>query len=250
MERDRAYQLILSLILDGKIDKNTPLSERKLSNSLGIGRTPVREAIRDLSHDGVLESRPARGTFVKELTFEDVKEIFEIRYALEGMASFLAAGRGISETLKAYGPKFNSILESADNFEPSYEYAVGAEFHLEIFRAAGNKNLLQMYKPLRIRFRTALGLPQHYDHNRVRESVSEHLSILDAIEASDGASAQQRMCDHLAKGLEARMQIYQTLNQYAPPVHVEGLFSLNRMGIDPQVSTGWQKHLGLKDSMK
>ena len=172
LERDRAYRLLLDLILGAKIDANTPLSERKLADSLQIGRTPIREAIRDLVRDGVLEARPARGTFVRELSLEDVKEIYEVRYALEGMAAFLAAERGPTAALEAYGPKFREMAADLEKFDPAEEYALGAEFHLEVFRSARNGNLLQLYEPLRIRFGVALGLPQHYDHERVRHSVS------------------------------------------------------------------------------
>ena len=218
LERDRAYRLLLDLILGAKIDANTPLSERKLADSLQIGRTPIREAIRDLVRDGVLEARPARGTFVRELSLEDVKEIYEVRYALEGMAAFLAAERGPTAALEAYGPKFREMAADLEKFDPAEEYALGAEFHLEVFRSARNGNLLQLYEPLRIRFGVALGLPQHYDHERVRQSVSEHLGILVAIEAGDGVKAQQLICDHLAEGLNARMRIFESLHHYEPPV--------------------------------
>ena len=218
LERDRAYRLLLDLILGDKIDADTPLSERKLADTLQIGRTPIREAIRDLVGNGVLEARPARGTFVRQLSMEDVQEIYEVRYALEGMAAFLAAERGPSDALKAYGPKFREMAVDPEKFDPVEEYALGAEFHLEVFRSARNRNLLQLYEPLRIRFAVALGLPQYYDHERVRQSVSEHLGILVAIEAGDGAKAQQLICDHLAEGLEARIRIFQSLHRYEPPV--------------------------------
>ena len=81
-ERDRAYKLLLDLILGGKIDTDTPLSERKLAEALDMGRTPIREAVRALVHEGLLETRPARGTFVRLLTMDDVREIYEVKLAL------------------------------------------------------------------------------------------------------------------------------------------------------------------------
>lgn len=225
LERNRAYRLLLDLILGGKVDVDTPLSERKLAESLNMGRTPVREALRDLARDGVLEARPARGTFVRELSMEDVQEIYEVRYALEGMAAYLAAERGPTAALKAYGPKFQEMVASPETFDPVEEYELGAEFHLEVFRSARNRNLLQMYEPLRIRFAVALGLPQHYDHERVRQSVSEHLEILMAIETGEGTKAQQLICNHLAEGLEARMRIFKSLHRYEVPVAPQSMQS-------------------------
>ena len=217
LERDRAYRQLLDYILGGRVDLATPLSERKLAEMLGMGRTPVREAIRDLVRDCVLETRPARGTFVRELTMEDVGEIYEVRYALEGMAAFLAAQRGPSPELKSYGPKFRDMVKRHEAYDPVEVYELGAEFHLEVFRSAQNRNLLQMYEPIRIRFAIALVLPQHYDHDWVRKSVTQHLDILKSIEDGDSAAAQQLICDHMAGGLETRMRIFKSLQNYEVP---------------------------------
>jgi DNA-binding GntR family transcriptional regulator len=216
LERDRAYRGLLDLILGGGVNPDTPLSERKLADSLEIGRTPVREALRDLARDGILEIRPARGTFVRHLSIEDLQEMYEVRYSLEGMAAFLAAERGATPGLKAYGLKFRHMIDDPQAHDPAETYETGAEFHLEMFRAARNRQLLQIYEPLRLRFRVALGLPRYYDHGRVRESVTEHLAILEAIERGDGQAAQRLICDHLAKGLQVRTRIFSSLAVYAP----------------------------------
>lgn len=216
LERDRAYRGLLDLILGGGVDPGTPLSERKLAHSLEIGRTPVREALRDLARDGIIEVRPARGTFVCQLSIEDVQEIYEVRHSLEGMAAFLAAERGPTPELIAYGHKFRGMIDDPQAHDPAETYETGAEFHLEVFRSARNRQLLKIYEPLRLRFRVALRLPRYYDHDRVRESVREHLAILEAIERGDGQAAQRLICDHLSKGLEVRTRIFRSLPEYAP----------------------------------
>lgn len=215
-ERDRAYQGLLDLIMSGGIDPSAPLSERKLAETLEIGRTPVREALRDLVRDGVLDVRPARGTYVRRLTADDVREIYQVRQGLEGMAALLAAERGPTPELAAYGPLFRRTIERPREHDPEETYETGARFHTEIFRAAGNRQLLEIYGPLRLRFRLALGLPRFYDHDRVYASVEEHLAILDAIEAGDGAAAQRLMCAHLSKGSEVRLRIFADLAGASP----------------------------------
>ena len=217
-ERDRAYKLLLDLILGGKIDTDTPLSERKLAEALDMGRTPIREAVRALVHEGLLETRPARGTFVRLLTMDDVREIYEVKLALEGMAAFLAAERGVTDALLAYAPKFNEMIKSPDSFDVEEIYELGATFHIDIFHAARNQNLFQIYEPVRIRNATTLTLPTHYDPKWVMQSVGEHLGILDAITSGDGARAQQVMVDHISGGMNARMQIFQKLTKYNPPM--------------------------------
>ena len=215
-ERDRAYRGLLDLILGGGVDLDAPLSERKLADSLDIGRTPVREALRDLARDGILEVQPARGTFVRPLSIEDVQEIYEVRYSLEGMAAFLAAEREPTSELKAYGPKFRAMMDDPRAYDPAAIYETGAEFHLEVFRSARNRQLLNIYEPLRLRFRVAFGLPRYYNQDRIYESVHELLAILEMIEGGDGQAAQRLIRDHLSKVLDIRTWIFKYLAEYTP----------------------------------
>ena len=108
------------------------------------------------------------------------------------------------------------MMDDPQTHDPAEIYETGAEFHLEVFRSARNWQLLKIYEPLRLRFRVALGLPRYYDHDRVRESVQEHLTILEVIERGDSQSAQRMICDHLAKRLEVRTRIFKSLAEYAP----------------------------------
>ena len=96
-----AYEAIRSMIAQGQLCPGEELSERSLAESLQLGRTPVREAIKELCREGVLMSVPLRGTFVQRLSVEDLKEIHEVRLALEGMAAKLAAEKGGSPELRA-----------------------------------------------------------------------------------------------------------------------------------------------------
>ncbi|MPZ45292.1 MAG: FCD domain-containing protein [Betaproteobacteria bacterium] len=197
---------MLDLIVSGAFDRHSPLSERGLADSLGLSRTPVREALRELARDGLLEAVPARGTFVRVLMIDDLRELYEVRYGLEGVGATLAASYGPSEDLLAYAPVLRRLLET--DADPAEAYDVGARFHLDVMACARNRLLLDIYEPMRLRAQLALGLPRTYDHARVRESVSEHLAILDAVEARDGERAQSLIVEHLARGLDARLKIF------------------------------------------
>ncbi|MCG8562460.1 MAG: GntR family transcriptional regulator [Hyphomicrobiales bacterium] len=216
LEKEKAYGRILDLILRGEISHDEALAERRLAETLRIGRTPVREAIKDLVREGVLEAHPTRGTFVRQLSLRDVQEIYQVRYAIEGLAAFLAAERGPTQALLDYGPDFRATIATPETCDVAQVYDHGAEFHVEIFRCAGNRNLLEIYRPIRLRFRIALGLPRHHDPERVLESVREHLEILEAIEARDGELAQKLICDHLHKGLQVRTRLFQGTSTHAP----------------------------------
>lgn len=209
LEKEKAYERLLDLILRGEVSPEEALAERRLAETLGFGRTPVREAIKDLVREGVLEAHPTRGTFVRRLSLRDVQEIYQVRYAIEGLAAFLAAERGPSRELTDFASVFRAALASPGEAETAVLYDRGAAFHLEVFRCAGNRNLLEIYRPIRLRFRIALGMPRHHDPARVLESAGEHLAILEAIEAGDGERAQKLICDHLHRGLEARTRLFQ-----------------------------------------
>jgi DNA-binding GntR family transcriptional regulator len=105
------------------------------------------------------------------------------------------------------------MIKSPHRYDAKETYDTGARFHLDLVRGAGNQQLISIYEPLRLRFQFALALPRFFDEGRVRQSVVEHLSILEAIERSDGALARRRMCAHLAKGVEARVRILSELTE-------------------------------------
>lgn len=208
LDRDTAYDQLVNLILSGKLSDSTPISERGLAALLNLGRTPIREAIRDLIREGVFESHAARGTFIRAPSLQDMREIYQVRFAIEGLACILAAEHEPTAELKQYRDEFRVALQAPEKFDIAQLHDHGAEFHVEIFRSAKNRTLLDIYRPIRLRFRIAFGLPRHRSPKRVMESVREHLNILTAIEQADGQRAQQLMCDHLQRGLAYRTQLF------------------------------------------
>ncbi len=210
LDREKAYCKLVDLILSGKILECTPLSERGLAESTGLGRTPIREAIKDLVREGVLESHPTRGTFVRPVTLQDLREIYQVRFAIESLAVFLAAEHGPTEELSEYGIAFRAALDEPHAFDITQLHDHGAEFHVEIFRNACNRTLLELYWPIRLRFRIAFGLPRHRSRERVLESVQEHYNIFRAIENRDSDEAQRLICDHLQRGLAYRTKLFST----------------------------------------
>ena len=213
LDRERAYREIAGLIAESKLDPGDPVTERGLSEQLGIGRTPVREAIRELVRDGVLEVHPARGTCVRSISLQDLGELFEMRHLLEGLAVYRAAELGPTEKLAAYGHKLRSV---GRRFNHVKAYDLGVDFHVEIFRAARNRLLLDTYMPIKLRYRLASAIAQTHDREWIRRSIGEHLAILEAIEERDPAKAQRRMQDHLTHSFQCRLQIFTRLCQASP----------------------------------
>lgn len=207
LDREKAYDLLVELMLVGEIKENEPLSERGLAQKLGLGRTPIREAIKDLAREGVLESHPTRGTLLSPLSIDDLQDLYEIRFAIEGLAAFLAAARGQIEELQSYLEFFDGCLADPDACDVTQVHDHGVEFHCEIMRLAGNRRLLELYRPFRLRFRIPFGIIRHHRPERVFAAVAEHREIARAIVERDSESARDLMSNHLRNGLHFRMDM-------------------------------------------
>ncbi|MEC5413848.1 GntR family transcriptional regulator [Aurantimonas sp. C2-3-R2] len=198
--------MLMELISAGVVERDHPLSERGLAEKLQLGRTPVREAIRDLARDGILRVVPGYGTVLRRLTIEDLREILEVRHALEGMACELAAQHGSTPELDGYSELFNK-LKSEPSVSPTQIQAHNLDFHHAIFDAAGNRSLKEMYGNLRIRMQASMEITHNHDSDRIHQSVVEHLSIIAAITAREPEAARNAMRMHLANGYETRVRV-------------------------------------------
>ena len=205
LDRDRAYALLRDLVISGEFSADEPLSERSLSTRLAFGRTPVREALMALARDGLLTVHPMRGTFVRQMSFDDLREIHEMRLALEGMAAYLAATRGPTEALRNCAAELKRI-QALTAIDVEEAQQIGWAFHDELFRATANARLAQAYDNLRAQSGLALQKMPQYSPDRTRQAVNEHLGIYAAIETRNSDAAQQRMWRHLSSAFEARLK--------------------------------------------
>lgn len=209
LQRDTAYKLLLDLIVSGKLSADEAISERQFAIDNGFGRTPVREAMRALDRDGLLEIIPARGTFVRRLDVAQLQELFEVRQLFEVRAAELAARNPDKSIMAACREMLEASREQADRNVP-HVYKAGASFHVEVCRASGNTILFETYMPIRNRFRAAIGLAQHYDPEWVVCGIDQHLEILDAIERSKPALAGRLMSKHLDLSHESKKKILES----------------------------------------
>lgn len=208
LTREEAKRRIVALTISGGLDPDTPLSERSLAELTGIGRTPIREALHDLARDGIVTIEPKRGTFVRRLGLDDVREIFEVRFALEALAASLAALRGPTVRLReidaALAPLDGSTLTDE---EAALSKALGHELHLEIVRSSRNRLLQRQYSQVRLMIEVLLSMTERDETSRIQASIGEHLTISAAIIERDPVRAQTMMQRHLRAGHEIRMAI-------------------------------------------
>lgn len=205
-DRDEAYARIRRLIADGDIDPGAPISERSMAEMLGFGRTPVREALKSLAREGVLDVVPTRGTFIRQPSLDEVREIYEVRLAIESMAASLVAQRGAPPELLRFRKHLTGFLGRSDARSIAAMHRLGWDFHSAIVAATGNRRMVQTYDALRLPIMAArAGRPVGAD--QARRSLVEHLAILDAIESRDAPLAQARIGGHLAGVLSARARL-------------------------------------------
>ncbi|MEA2809379.1 MAG: hypothetical protein QOJ17_3520 [Rhodospirillaceae bacterium] len=199
--RTVAMERICSLLLDGAVPFDVPLSERAIADAIDIGRMPVREALRDLAREGIVSVEPGRGTFLRRLAASEVTELLEVRLAIEGMAARLAAEKGFVGDLPQIVVELQALTKLPFTGKRIREAeAIGDRVHRTIVRGAANEILNSLFAGLQLRIGISLRLVQLREVDRIRETVDEHLAIAEAILARQANRAVKALHDHLRRG--------------------------------------------------
>lgn len=196
--REVVCETLREAIRKGVLKPGERLMEIQLADELGVSRTPVREAIRKLELEGYVIMMPRRGTYVANLSIRDINEVFEIRTALDSLASGLAAERITDEELERLQRLLVHISEYIEENDMEKIVAADTEFHDILYQASRNTRLVGIIVNLReqmTRFRSmSMGFP-----GRLRETLAEHKKIVDAIAQGDVKEAQQAAEYHMEK---------------------------------------------------
>jgi DNA-binding GntR family transcriptional regulator len=192
--RDRIHDRLRSAILSGEICAGTAIIEAEVAERLGASRTPVREALRKLEAEGLLEPRGGRGTVVRSIAPGEMNCIFEMREALEPLAARRAARRIAPEEVAALRKMIERMRDAID--DPAAMEKCDTAFHDAILRIADGDRLKRMLLDLReelIAWRS-LSLA---DPARRAQTVREHERIAEALAAGDEARAEACSLDHV-----------------------------------------------------
>lgn len=196
----RVYEIIKDRILSAELPPGTRLKDNELARTFGVSNTPIREAMRELEKDGLIETIPYRGRFVKEMSIEETREVYDVRMALEALAARLASKRITESQLEKME---KTVQEYAIAFERD-DITGGLEadlaFHDLIVQASGNNTLLQIVRDLANRIQVLRQLDK--GKMRRKQSMEDHKAILQALKEGDGEKAEAQVCRHIAKGKE------------------------------------------------
>ena len=185
------------------------LDERRLSEGLGVSRTPIREAMTLLEQEGFVRTRPRRGIFVVRKTKREIVEMITVMAALESMAARLAAERACdADIAELHGlmDAFRGDGKSQSNGgERLAEYSdANIAFHQAIIRMSGCALLAEMTENLFIHMRAIRKITIHQD-NRAARSIVDHLRIIAALDAHDAELAERLAREHTL-GLAAHVE--------------------------------------------
>jgi DNA-binding GntR family transcriptional regulator len=197
-----AYRRLLDEIRSGALAPGARLRETDLADRLGISRTPVREAIRQLEADGLVVHLPRQGATIRSLDHAEVVELYEMRAVLEGTAARLAA-RAASDIELAELMALNAELARAPAGPQARE--LNRQFHRTLIEAARNRFLVKSMSALQ-KTLLILGPSTLAEPDRAVSAVKEHGAVLVALQQRDGGAAEAAMRAHVEAALSARLR--------------------------------------------
>lgn len=189
-------------IFAGELAPGMFVDEVALAEQLKISRTPLREALKVLTAEGLLRHEPRRGCFVTEVTEQDLDEIFPVIALLEGRCAFEAAQQATDADLQALEVLHDKLQRHARAGRINAYYEANFAIHEAIIALAGNRWLAGAIGGLRKIVKLAR-LQQLHAPGRLEQSLSEHLAVFAALKARDAEGAEAAMRTHLTRQREA-----------------------------------------------
>jgi DNA-binding GntR family transcriptional regulator len=204
---DETAAAIRARIMSGEIPIGAQLRQAELAATLGVSRTPIREALRQLQAGGLIEVLPRRGAVVRVPAPWEVREAYEVRAELEGLACVRAVGEITSEQLDELR-RTNDVLRDAPHAPPAT--AANDRFHALIHEIAGNVRLARTIRDINDAFPRNVSALVLQDNPRLRaNNLAQHERIVEALAANDAELARREMRDHVIAAGEALARWYE-----------------------------------------
>ena len=199
---DSVYGALRQAILDRKFDPGEPLTEGDLCQRFGVSRTPVREALAKLERDHLVRVVPKKGAFVRSLSHDEIRDLYQVREELEALAVRLAGAHVPPGELEAFEARFRE-LDGRDGAVGHAEVrALGDEFHRYLLKRADNTKLLQVLEQMREEVQPVWTM-SIVAPGRAQALVREHLAIIDALKRADVRRAERLMRLHIRRVRDA-----------------------------------------------
>ncbi len=203
--RRRIFSQIQNDILNGVYEPGDNLIETKLSEELGVSRTPVREALRQLELEGLVQSVPNKGVTVKGVSSEDIHDIYTIRMLIEGLAARWAAEKITPQELE----ELKEAVDLEEFYTMKHDYSrllkLDTRFHDIIFKASKSMPLMHTLSTFHHYVQKARKISMS-SPNRAMEVLNEHKAIMQAIIDKDAARAEMLTTEHVKNASESLLK--------------------------------------------
>ena len=189
-------QRLRQMLVENQIAPGAKLNERELAQVLQVSRTPLREAIKMLAAEGLVELLPNRGAIAVELTEADVLNTFEVMAGLEAMSGELAAQRITDAELAEIRAMHYEMLAAYTRRDLSAYYRLNSQIHRAINHAAKNSVLTATYNQVNARLQ-ALRFRSNQDEAKWKQAMAEHERMIDALGKRDAGAMRTVLGEHL-----------------------------------------------------
>lgn len=215
--REVAYHHIQRKISSRQLRAGAPVSDVSIAKELGISRTPAREAIRQLVSEGLLESVPGRGVVVITLDRDDVRELFEMREALEGLAArSVAASPPSTNEIRDFRSVASAMTALIKELEASRRPALDEKqmerfevadlaFHTFLMRIAGNRRSLKVVAGIRLLIRIFAARRSGHSLAVLKQISRDHLDLIKAVQSGDAEAAAACISRHISHSRQSRL---------------------------------------------
>lgn len=204
---DKAYSKLYDAIRSGQLAPGARIRETEIAERVGLSRTPVRDAIKRLEAEGIIEHRPHIGAVVKSLSHQEVVELYEMRTVLERTAAAMAAKHASKAEILELRELNTAMASASDN--PLEASRINELFHNCIVNAARNRFLLTSFQALSNAL-MVLGPTTLEGAARVKSVCDKHEAIIKALEAGDEAQASEAAATHIETSLAYRLKALRT----------------------------------------
>jgi DNA-binding GntR family transcriptional regulator len=202
---EQVTQRLRQMLVEGRIAPGAKLNERELCEVLDVSRTPLREAIKMLAAEGLVELLPNRGAIAVQLTEEDVRNTFEVMAGLEAQSGELAAQRITDAELAEIRAMHFEMLAAYTRRDLSNYYRLNALIHNAINAAARNPVLSATYDRVNARLQ-ALRFRSNQDEEKWKSAMREHEQMVEALANRDAAAMRKVLAAHLKNKLEVVLE--------------------------------------------
>ena len=196
IRQEQAYSRLKDAILSLELRPGEPVVEKEWAERLGMSRTPVREALHRLEHEGLVTNDRRHGWLVYSLSLDDIRQIFDIKIVLEGLAARLAAQQLTEEQATRLRRALEDIASVTEDHDLDAWHIADQAFHQVLFEAAGNPRLQQIVNSLNSQMHRIRAGHLALE-GRMARSLEEHRTIAEAILSGDGQAAKEAMHTHL-----------------------------------------------------